>query len=1142
MKNFRHLLTLILVSICAVQSAWADRSAPELPEAVAPESGQSYYLYNVREGKFWCRSTTSISYPAIGTYGDKVTVTSTANTDNEGEYTLQWSSDNYYFIAEESTISSSWTSYGDLSKFTISESSEGYTIQRSPSNTSYFKSDEFIGYNGNNGDRLNPALVEGSIHWKFLPVDEAEYYMAKHKLYTYLNVADSYNFYITQYDNVYNDPASTTEQLNEAQETLNDALTMSNNFVSPEWTDYPILLQNYSTNKWSISSGRLQWSPKVASGAAADLTSRLTGTVNVDEPATLVYKYFTSNGYTNLRVYVDGQLVQTVANNVSNSSSDERRYYIELPIGNHNIVWEANLNVAKGVGSYYYCYITEIGIEKTPTLTPATTTVEGQLGTEILKLTDNVANVRKIAINGVIGEADWTTIGMMTNAFTIDMSGATATAGIPASLFTKNKMPFLHSIKLPQGLTSIGDQAFDGSDIEDVITFPNTLQTIGAYAFQNSKIKGAYMPNSVTNVGRYAYYNCKWLENASWSSAVTTIPNSCFENCYNLRTFEIPEGVTEIGSGAFENANTFNPRFPNTLTIIHQRAFYNSGIDELIIPEEVTLIDGRAFGSCANLTSVTLPTTYYKLTYYNSYSTFVGGCKKLKDVYFKSPTVVVNYSSSSGVEFFSGCTAEGLTIHVPSFLVSAYKLDPYWYNYNPTGFSTTEITDWTLRGDVKLNAGERLEGTPNVTMREGATLTINGDDAMSLNNLVTMVNGTYTTKNRAMVISNTNNINIAGQYTYKYYTEANKWYFISLPFDVKVSNITSPGCSHAVRYYDGATRATNGNSGNWKNFAADDVIPAGTGFIYQTSADCQSDFVAEDNATKNYVFSRNEFVKTLAANPSEVTADKGWNLVGNSWLCYYNIHKVNFTAPITVWNTDKKTYTAYSIIDDDYAILPSQAFFVQCPDELSSISFPINGRQLTNVIESQNGARQLWWSPENERRLMDIELSNGELGDKTRLVVNPQAKMTYETACDASKFFSMDASVPQIYTIQDGEKLAINERPAGNGVIQLGVILPSDGTYTIKSERNALTEAVLVDTENGTETNLAYNDYTFSAPAGVTENRFELHLSAGSVTGISDVKSDVKKGDNKIFNLNGQRVGADKSGIYVVDGKKVVVK
>lgn len=768
-------------------------------------------------------------------------------------------------------------------------------------------------------------------------------------------------------------------------------------------------------------------------------------------------------------------------------------------------------------------------------------TVEGQLGTEILKFYDNVSDVRKIVINGIIGADDWATIGLLKNVFSIDMSGATTVADIPASLMKKEKLPFLHSIKLPMGLKTIGDYAFQESDIDGEISFPSTLETIGHYAFNNTKIKTAHLPNTITSVGVYAFSKCYHLENASWPLNVETIPEHCFSRCSNLRTFEIPEGVSTIQKYAFYYSELFNPRFPTSLSLIEYGAFAYTATDSLNISENMIVWNG-AFDHCSNLEYAEWPTTFFQISgtgsYANNNNSVATYCEKLRDVYLKSPTVV-KYENTA---FFNGNTLSNITLHVPSFLVNSYKLDPYWYKFNIVGFNTEDIKDWNIKGNVTLRAGDRFGGTPNVTMIGGSSLTINGDDAMAITKFTTNLN-LKQSSTIAKVISNTNNITITGQYTYKYYTNAKKWYFISLPFDVKVSNITSQGCSHAVRYYDGATRATNGNSGNWKNYAADDIIPAGTGFIYQTSADCWSNFVAEDNATKNYVFSRNEFVKALDANPSEVNANKGWNLVGNPWLSYYNIHKVNFTAPITVWDTDKNTYSAYSIIDDDYAILPSQAFFVQCPDEVSSISFPIDGRQLTSVIESQSGARQPGWTPADERRLMDIELSNGEQGDKTRLVVNPQAKMDYETTCDASKFLSLDTSVPQIYTIQDGEQMAINERPAGNGMIKLGVILPSDGTYTIKSERNALTEAVLVDNENGTETNLAYSAYTFSAPAGATDTRFELHLSAANITGISNVKSTVSnETSSKMYNLNGQRVSGNKNGIYVVDGKKVILK
>ena len=1141
MKKIRLLLTLIVVSIGAMQSAWADRSAPELPTAVAPESGQSYYLYNVLESKFLCRSTTSTSYAAIGTYGDKVTVTATAN---ENEYTIQWANNNYYFYAQDTYVNSQSGKNSKTSMFTVTESNKGYTIQRSPSNTSYYKADEYIGYNGNNGDRLNPALAEGSIHWIFLPVDEAEYYIAKLKLYTYLTIADTYNFYVTQYDEVYNNLNSTTESLNQAYETLYDAVTVSSNYVSPSWTEYPILFQNITENKWknySSNSDRLVW---YVESDGTTKTSRLDAIVNVDNNATLAYNYSQSNGYSSLRVFLDGELVQTVSTNQSNNNS--RRYYVELTPGKHNVVWEAVCNDSR-TGYGHSNYLSAIGVVNTPTLYPATTTVEGQLGTEMLKLIDPISKTRKVVINGVIGDDDWTTIGLMVNAFSIDMSGATAEK-IPASQFTKEKYPFLHDVKLPQGIKTIGERAFYNSDIENEITLPNTVETIGEYALYQSKVKAVHMSdNSVNSVGNRAFQNCYYLENMTWSASAAQIPGYCFENCYNLRTFEIPEGVTGVGDYAFENALLFNASFPLTMKQINYYAFSNTATERLVIHEDV-VVNYRAFDNCKNLVYAEWPTSFAKAVNNGSISGTNGvttNCPKLADVYLKSPTKVT-YDEQA---FFNGCALSNITLHVPSYLVSTYKLDPYWYQCDVVGFDESEISDWSVKQPLVLNS-ERIGGTPSLHFSESGRMEISGDAVQTIGDMsVTfnprqfsyILNG-YSIKvpqQWGMMLSTTNNVNITGELSENYWTEGGYWYFITLPFDMKVGDITtSPAASYAIRYYDGANRATVGTGSNWKNYDKEDVIPAGTGFIYQTNKGTCSKFVAQNTAAKQYILSNNEFVKALEEHASEVTANKGWYLVGNPWQTYYNIHKVNFTAPITVWNFDNRRYDAYSIIDDDYAIKPLEAFFVQCPDEMTQISFPIDGRQLTSVIESQSGVRA---DAPAERRLIDIELTNGEMTDKTRFVLNPKAEMDYETCCDASKFMSMDASVPQIYTIQNGVQMAINERPEGDGVVQLGMMIPASGTYTIQAGRNEFRNMVLVDKKNNTKTDLTKDSYTFSTDNGTIDNRFELRPTSGGTTGISNSLQQSAEENATLYNLNGQRVDAPQKGIYVVNGKKVIV-
>lgn len=263
--------------------------------------------------------------------------------------------------------------------------------------------------------------------------------------------------------------------------------------------------------------------------------------------------------------------------------------------------------------------------------------------------------------------------------------------------------------------------------------------------------------------------------------------------------------------------------------------------------------------------------------------------------------------------------------------------------------------------------------------------------------------------------------------------------------------------------------------------------------------------------------------------------------MGNPWATYYNIHKLNFTAPITVWNGDDYygKYEAYSIIDDDYAIKPLEAIFVQCPDEINSISFPIDGRQLTDVIESQNAARA---TAQSERKLIDVVLSNDEMNDKTRFVLNPQASMEYEVSCDASKFMSMDAAVPQIWTIENGVQMAINERPMGDGTVKIGFKVAQGGEYSISAPRNQFKNIVLVDNETGIETDLSNSDgYTFTADQGTNESRFMLRMGGTIVTEVKSLNAEHST-LNEYYNLNGQRIAEPQKGLYIVNGKKVINK
>lgn len=1140
MSKIRLLLALIVASLCSV-TLFA-RTAPTLPDAQTLESGKTYYLYNVGSDRFLYQRGNSSNVYAYTDKGAKVKVAAVNGT----QYTLQFVSDDYYkylssysYYVGVDISSSDYTS--DENRFTVTLTDGGYTIQRVENAVDTL----YLGYRANNNSYVYSNVVaSGNVVWQLLDADEAARYIAKRNLYRALESADGYT--VDTYEAVYDNDESTNDDLQAAADKLNKAVDATTSVTAPDWADYKTLIEMSTSNPWSYyngSNGGMYQSDDVETGSSKSLDA----TVTVDGDATMCFNYYMSNwGF--LDVYLDDVLQYTIH---PYEGVGNQRYFVEMTSGRHTVTWK----FTAWHSSYdSYAYISGVGVESTPTMTVSLGEA-GSLGTEVLYKTDHIANVRKLIVSGPMNSDDWGRIQMMTSLFTLDLSDATSDE-VPDYQFGSSQ-PFFHAIKLPKNLKRIGRQAFSATVLEDV-TFPDSLTTIGYEAFRSSRVKEALLPETVTTFElvsneSYAFADNASLTKVSFPAAAVSIPQCCFDDCYNLQPFDIPEGITTIGRSAFYRCYNFDSAIPSTVKSIGDYAFYNSGITNVTLTEGVSVGD-YAF-QYSKLKSIVLPTTFYSDRY-----SMLSDCGRLTDVTFQSPTVVVNNRSNM---LGGTSTMSKVNLHVPDYLVNHYKQDNYWYNCNVVGFPTTDIKNWVINNNLELKEGERIQGSPNLTLNAGNYLTISGETAMPIDTLTVRWGYYYSYYQpwRSQVLMTSDNISIEGQFRYRLFTYEKTWYFLTLPFDFKVSDLQiADGASYAIRYYDGATRATDGTSGNWKNWPADSIIPAGTGFIYQTSKTTTSIFPSQDNDSKQYGVSNKIFTKALAANPSETSSDKGWNFIGNPWACYYNIHKLNFVAPITVWNYNRKTYNAYSVIDDDYAILPNEAFFVQCPDDVNSISFPIDGRQLDDKIESQNGAKP--YGTARQRRLIDLQIVGADsLADVTRVVVNSQASPAYETTCDASKFFSLDKTVPQLYSVDDrGTRYAINERPQGDGTVGLGLTVGRQGVYTISATRNDLGTVLLTDRELGRQADLSQGGYTFTADAGAYNDRFTLSLDGGGVTAIGSVengKADVSvsggaisvSGKATVYGIDGRRVAevsdgtvSVPAGVYIVRSGKEAVK
>lgn len=368
------------------------------------------------------------------------------------------------------------------------------------------------------------------------------------------------------------------------------------------------------------------------------------------------------------------------------------------------------------------------------------------------------------------------------------------------------------------------------------VKLPSNLNTIGRSAFYGqTSLKEVFLPDGLINLGNSAFYNCRNLESIHQEvlpDGVKEIPGSCFYYCEKLQPFTIPEGVESIGSNTFNHCLLFKSSLPSTLKKIGSQAFTRAGMDDVDITiSEGTECDGSVFAS-TKIKSIKFPTTFYKAP-----NKIIAECKNLTDVYLISPTVLSWSSGNDG--FLEDCTNPNLKVHVPAHLLEAYKLNSYFKDFTIVGDATDDYTGWwSVNAPLNLSYN-RMPASSNIILNNNVTLGVKGNEAQIFGNVITYghtsvnnTNSKYAHEDWSMIINTSDKVTISGSYEHKIETYEKRWYFFSLPFDFKVSDITTEGnVKYAIRYYDGASRATgNSDSGNWKDYAEDAIVKAGTGF------------------------------------------------------------------------------------------------------------------------------------------------------------------------------------------------------------------------------------------------------------------------------------------------------------------------
>jgi len=201
----------------------------------------------------------------------------------------------------------------------------------------------------------------------------------------------------------------------------------------------------------------------------------------------------------------------------------------------------------------------------------------------------------------------------------------------------------LRSIHIPNTITTIGNYAFEEATKLKTLTFQenSTLTSIGEGAFSYCyNLRSIFIPASVTYIGEAAFYQNDNLTSVVFESGIMLeeIPGSAFAYNYRLAEIIIPASVVEIGSyaftgnqalknvvfesnsvletigdGAFQSNNSLKEfNLPSSVIYIGQQAFnYSSNLQTFNIPLDSNLeyIGNQAFYYCERLATIQLPDT-----------------------------------------------------------------------------------------------------------------------------------------------------------------------------------------------------------------------------------------------------------------------------------------------------------------------------------------------------------------------------------------------------------------------------------------------------------------------------------------------------------------------------------------------------
>ncbi|MBP3767618.1 MAG: leucine-rich repeat protein [Prevotella sp.] len=816
----------------------------------------------------------------------------------------------------------------------------------------------------------------------------------------------------------------------------------------------------------------------------------------------------------------------------------------------------------------------------------------------------DVSSVTSLTINGEMNDADIATLRTLTGMTTLDMTNVTLkedlkTEGdiqVPNNPFITSESQRAKEYTFTTGLEIVADEThymtcgimnatelpahmFDGMTNLQAITVPSSVTTFGNYCFKDcSALTTVNIPGTVTSLGAYTFYKCTAMTYFEIPASVTSLVGT-FMDCSNLETVKIPlpTGLTEINA-AFARCRKFNPAnfvIPDNVTKIKEYAFYEcTSLDNIVLPDNITEFDGYCFCGCKKLQGTVKLSNNLTIVGYEAFK----DCEKL-DFTGVEDTFLPSGLSLIANEAFLNCKKLTGAITYPAQTNNNNTISDFAFS----GTGVTSVTIPEAAGITKIEKSAFEWANITGTLTIPSTVTFLGYGTFAHNpkmSTVTVTGGStsrdlqieawcfYSNESLASVTFGENIANIST--ALNSFANNEKLEYVTLPASAVLSvGETSFADNPKLTRVDLGTgaRVASIAKGGFKNCP---LLPDAE--VNKLISDLST--INEKVELNSEIFYNCRSLENLIipANVTDIYKDAfGGNVSLKTIKVSRNPAPYVQTSEVVEGESQDITVFGATVPNDCQIIFESSAHY-------NIASYRANGefmRLLTKTLDED--VTEVNWVNQDGA---DVILQR-KMASKWNSVVLPfdctqeQLVEAFGDGTLAAEFTSSDADKESFrFTVRDGLS---NNRPVllmpaattstktdytieNVNIVNAAVAPYGDGKYLFngiyKKTESVVPENSYVSYQNHFVTfgNIRNHSQAFrawlepvasSTPAPRLAQAMAIEIAGddGETTVIGSVQDFTdRQGDHAYYTLDGRRVENPTNGIYIVNGKKVVIK